>query len=99
MARRCTVVKDKGVQTGNKVSHSNRKTSKRFLPNLQNVSFLSDALSASISLRVSVHTLRSIDKNGGIDSYLLSTANGKLTEDALALKRRIKKAAEKKATA
>ena len=91
MARRCSIT-GKGVQSGNKVSHSNRKTRRRFLPNLQNISFLSDALAATVRLRVSMHTLRSITKNGGLDAFLLKTSNLKLEPEAVQLKRRIKKA-------
>lgn len=95
MARRCDLT-GTGVQTGNKVSHSNRKTRTRFLPNLQKVTLVSDAI-GPVSLRVTVATLRTVDHNGGLDAYLLSTADTKLTEDARTLKRRIKKVAAKKA--
>ncbi len=91
MARRCSIT-GKGVQSGNNVSHSNRKTRRRFLPNLQMVSFTSDALSQTVRLRVSTHALRSITHNGGLDAYLLKTSNLKLEAEALRLKRRIKKA-------
>lgn len=91
MARRCQIT-GVGVQTGNKVSHSNRKTRRRFVPNLQPVSLLSDALGTHITLRVTVATLRTIDHNGGIDSYLLSTATARLTPEAVKLKHKIRKA-------
>lgn len=92
MARRCALT-GKGVQTGNKISHSNRKSRRRFLPNIQNVSLVSEALGCAVTLRIPASTLRSIDKNGGLDAYLTSTANTQLTEEAVKLKRRIKKAA------
>lgn len=97
MSRRCEVT-GVGVQYGNKVSHSNHKTSKRFLPNLQKVTMLSDVLEMPVKLRLTVATIRTIEHNGGLDAYLLSTSNLKLTELARKLKRKIeKKLDEKKA--
>lgn len=97
MSRRCDLT-GKGIQYGNNVSHSNRKTRRRFLPNLCEVSLLSDALGKPVSLRICAHTLRSVEHNGGLDNYLLTTSNLKLTLEAQRIKRRIKKAlAEKKA--
>lgn len=90
MARRCAVT-GTGSQFGHKVSHSNRKTNVRFLPNLQTVSLLSDALGTRITLRVTAATLRSIEHNGGLDAYLLKHAESKLTPQAARLKRQIKK--------
>ena len=78
---------------GNNVSHAHNKTRRRFLPNIQQTSLLSDALGQAISLSLSTHAIRSIEKNGGLDAYLLSTPNAKLTDEARRLKRRIKKAA------
>jgi large subunit ribosomal protein L28 len=94
MARRCTLT-GKAVLSGNKVSHSKRKCKKRFLPNLQNVSLLSDILASNIKLRISTNALRSIEVNGGLDSYLLTTKCSNLTVEAATLKRRIKKALSK----
>lgn len=82
----------KTVQSGNNVSHSNRKTRRRFLPNMQSAVLTSEALGTSTRLRVTVNTLRSIDHNGGLDGFLLSTPASKLTEEAATLKRRVKKA-------
>ncbi|HIJ44279.1 MAG TPA: 50S ribosomal protein L28 [Rhodospirillaceae bacterium] len=96
MARRCGIT-GKGVQAGNNVSHAHNKTRRRFLPNLQVVSILSDALGKTVRLRISTHALRSIESKGGLDAYLLGARKGKLTTEALRLKRRIKKALEKKA--
>lgn len=92
MSRRCSIT-GKGVLAGNNVSHAHNKTRRRFLPNVQQTSLLSDALGQSISLKLSTRAIRSIEKNGGLDAYLLSTPNTKLTEEAVRLKRRIKKAA------
>ena len=70
MARRC-IVTGKGVMTGNNVSHANNKTRRRFLPNLQSVSLLSETLGATVTLRVSTRGLRTIEHNGGLDAYLV----------------------------
>jgi large subunit ribosomal protein L28 len=91
MARRCSLTA-KAVLAGNKVSHSNRKSRRRFLPNLQEVSLLSDVLNASFKMRITTHALRSIEINGGLDKYLISASSEKLSSEALSLKKRIKKA-------
>src|SRR3546814_1494829 len=78
MARRCAIT-GKGVQSGNNVSHANNKTRRRFLPNLQDTSLLSDALGQMVRLRLTVHALRTIEHNGGLDAYLLKTTDLKLT--------------------
>ena len=85
MSQRCTVT-GKGIQSGNNVSHSNRKSKRRFLPNLQQVSLHSDALGKNIRMRITASTLRTIDHNGGIDNYLLTTHSKALSEDARKLK-------------
>src|SRR5215467_5309852 len=90
MARRCAVT-GKGVQTGNNVSHANNRTRRRFLPNMQEVTLMSDVLGRSVRLRVSVHGLRSIEHNGGLDSFLLKTRAAQLSPEALKLKRAIAK--------
>ena len=69
MARRCAIT-GKGVLAGNNVSHANNKTRRRFLPNLQNVSVMSEALGRPVSLRVSTNGLRTIEHKGGIDAFL-----------------------------
>jgi large subunit ribosomal protein L28 len=97
MSRRCQIT-GKGVLTGNNVSHANNKTRRRFLPNLQDASLLSDALGTAVRLRVCTRALRTIEHNGGIDAYLLGTANRGLTEDAKALKRRILRVQAKRAS-
>ncbi len=88
MARRC-IVTGKGVQTGNNVSHANNKTRRRWLPNLQETALVSEALSESVAIRVSVHGLRTIEHRGGIDAYLLGVADTKLPADLRRLKKRI----------
>ena len=90
MSRRCSVT-GTGSQFGNKVSHSNHKTRTRFMPNLQHVSLMSDVLGTSVSLRVTAHTLRSIEHNGGLDNYLLKKSATKMTPEAAKLKRQIKR--------
>ena len=96
MSRRC-VLTGKAVMTGNNVSHANNKTRRRFLPNLQKSSLLSDALGHSVHLRVTTRALKRIEINGGIDAYLISVSNLKLGEEALKLKKRIERALAKKA--
>jgi large subunit ribosomal protein L28 len=91
MARRCTIT-GKGVMTGNNVSHAHNKTRRRFLPNLQNVSLLSDALGQRVRMRVSMSAVRTIEHGGGLDAYLMATPNAKLPREARRLKRRIEKA-------
>jgi large subunit ribosomal protein L28 len=91
MARRC-VVTGKGVQVGHNVSHSNVKTKRRFLPNLQHTSVLSDAL-GSIRLRVTAAAIRTIEYKGGIDAFLRNTPDRKLSPEIRRLKRRVEKAA------
>lgn len=98
MARRCALT-GVGVQSGNNVSHANNRTRRRFLPNVQNVTLISDALGSSISLKLTPASLRTVEHNGGLDNYLLTTSNLKLTEEAQRLKRRVKRALEKKKAA
>ncbi len=95
MARRCALT-GKGVQTGNNVSHAHNKTRRRFLPNLQQASVLSDALGQTFRMRISVHALRTIEHKGGLDAFLLNTRDSTLSEEARRLKRRVRKAVEQK---
>ncbi|MCB5943754.1 50S ribosomal protein L28 [Acidocella sp. KAb 2-4] len=97
MARRCDLT-GKTVQSGNNVSHANNKTRRRFLPNLQVTTLLSDAL-GNVRLRLSTRAIRTIEHNGGLDAYLLSQTNAKLTDEGLALKRRLERALAKKSAA
>jgi len=78
MARVCPLT-GKKVQYGNRVSHANNKTRHRFLPNLQNVSFLSDILGMPIKMRLSTNAIRSVEKNGGIDKFLLTAKTSSLS--------------------
>ena len=98
MARRCGIT-GKGVLTGNNVSHANNRTRRRFLPNLQESSFFSEALATSVRIRISTNGIRTIEHNGGLDSFLLGTPDRKLPEEALVLKRRIARAKEKREAA
>ena len=94
MARRCELT-GIAVQSGNKVSHSNRKTRTRFLPNLVQVTLTSDMLERSVRLRVAAAALRSVEHRGGLDNYLVKQSDGDLSSGAVALKREIvKKLAE-----
>lgn len=91
MARRCPIT-GKGVLSGNNVSHANNKTRRRFLPNLQATSVMSDALDKPVRLRVSTHGLRTIEHRGGIDSFLQKAKSADLTPELRRLKRQIIKA-------
>ena len=91
MSRRCSIT-GKGVMSGNNVSHAHNKTRRRFLPNLQRSSLLSDALGQSVKLRISTSTIRTIEKNGGLDAYLLGTSNRHLTLEGQRLKKRVQRA-------
>ena len=81
----------KKVQFGNNVSHSKRRTRRTFHPNIQKITFTSDSLGCDVSLNVSVSALRTVLKKGGIDAYLLKTADENLAEEGLRLKRRVLK--------
>jgi large subunit ribosomal protein L28 len=96
MARRCDFT-GKGVQSGHNVSHANNKTKRRFLPNLQDTSLFSDALDRQVQVRMSTSAIRTVEKRGGIDAFLTSTASSKLGSKARVLKRQIQKALEKTA--
>ena len=91
MAKRCPIT-GKGVQAGNTVSHAKNATRRRFMPNLQSVSLMSEILGNLIHFRISTHGLRTIEHNGGLDNYLLSTPNSRLTDEAKSIKKRILKA-------
>jgi len=94
MSRRCELT-GKAVQTGNKVSHSNRKTRTRFLPNLCEVTLLSEALGKGFKLRIAAAAIRSVEHRGGLDAFLIKADDADLSSGALAIKRNIvKKQAE-----
>jgi large subunit ribosomal protein L28 len=90
MSRRCDLT-GKGVLVGHKVSHSNIKTKRRFLPNLLNVTMISDTLGRSVRLRVSANALKTVDHRGGLDAYLLNAKNDVLAPKARDLKKAIQK--------
>jgi large subunit ribosomal protein L28 len=97
MSRRCSIT-GKGALVGHSVSHANNKTKRRFLPNLQTISVLSDALRGPVRLRLSTNAIRTIEHNGGIDAYLTGISDARLPTEARRLKRRIV-AARRKAEA
>src|SRR5258705_7481779 len=90
MSRRCELT-GKSAQVGHKVSHSNIKTKRRFLPNLINVTMISDTLGRTVKLRVSANALRSVDHRGGLDAFLTKARAAELSPRALDLKRQIAK--------
>jgi large subunit ribosomal protein L28 len=91
MARRCAIT-GKGVQVGHNVSHANNKTKRRFLPNLQQISLLSDVL-GPIRMRITAAAIRTIEHKGGIDAFLRNTPNRKLAPEIRRLKRKVEAAA------
>ena len=90
MSRRCELT-GKAVLSGHLVSHSNRKTKRKVLPNLCNVTLQSDTLQRSVRLRISAHALRSVEHRGGLDAFLAKAKADELSSGALALKREIEK--------
>jgi large subunit ribosomal protein L28 len=90
MSRRCELT-GKGVQSGHNVSHANNKTKRVFRPNVQTVSLASDSLGRNVSLRVSMNALRTIDRRGGLDAFLLKAKDSALSPRALRLKRMVAK--------
>ena len=88
MSRRCSVTQ-KGVLTGNNVSHANNKTRRRFLPNLNTLNLYSDLLKMSFKLKLSNHGLRTIEHNGGLDRYLLSTPVTKLSPEMVKIRKKL----------
>jgi large subunit ribosomal protein L28 len=90
MSRRCELM-GKNAQVGHLVSHSQIKTKRRFMPNLCDVTLISDTLGRSVRLRISAHALRSVEHRGGLDAYLLKARDTELSDRALRLKREIAK--------
>ena len=88
MARRCELT-GKGVLTGNNVSHANNKSKRRFLPNLQEVSLMSDALERTVRLRISTNALRSVEHRGGLDAFLAKASDDELSPRARLLRKEI----------
>jgi large subunit ribosomal protein L28 len=93
MSRICELT-GKGRQVGHNVSHANNKTKRVFLPNLQNVTLMSEGLDRSFKFRVSTQGLRSVEHVGGLDNWLLKTSDTKLSDNAQKVKRELKKKAE-----
>ena len=98
MSRRCRIT-GKTVLAGNNVSHANNKTRRRFLPNLQTASLLSDALGTPVRLRLSTRAIRTVEKKGGIDAFLLGTPDRRLGVEVMVVKRRVRRAQDKRAAA
>ncbi len=88
MAKRCQLT-GKSVMSGNNVSHANNRTRRRFLPNLQSASMQSEILERKISLRVSTSAMRTVEKHGGLDAFLMQARNVELANEAQKLKREI----------
>jgi len=95
MTRRCTLT-GKTMQVGNRVSHSNKKTKHRFMPNLQSKLLYSDILQSNIRVRLAASALRTIDHVGGIDAFLLKTPAAKLPPEGVVLKKRIRGAQKRR---
>ncbi len=96
MARRCELT-GKAVLTGNNVSHANNKNRRRFLPNLCDVSLMSDSLGQTFKMRVSAHALRSVEHRGGLDAFLAKARDNDLSLRAQRIKRKVEKAQEAEA--
>ena len=92
MSRRCELT-GKGVMVGNNVSHANNKTKRRFLPNLNDVTLMSESLNQSFRLKVSAAALRTVDHRGGLDAFLVKAKDADLSPKALKIKRDIERAA------
>ncbi|MFC0199487.1 50S ribosomal protein L28 [Paracoccus rhizosphaerae] len=98
MSRVCELT-GKGPMTGNNVSHANNKTRRRFLPNLNEVTLLSEKLGRGYSLRISAAALRSVDHRGGLDAFLSKAKDTDLSDRALKIKRELSKAEGEAASA
>ncbi|WP_226782182.1 50S ribosomal protein L28 [Oceaniglobus trochenteri] len=91
MSRRCELT-GKGPMSGNNVSHANNKTRRRFLPNLNEVSLMSESLGRTFKLRISAAALRTVDHRGGLDGFMAKAKDAELSADALKIKKEIAKA-------
>ena len=94
MSRICDLT-GKGVVSGQNIAHSNTKTKRRFQPNLQNVTLMSESLGRRLSLRIATSTLRTVQKRGGLDAFLLGTDDDKLGPRGLRIKRAVQRAHSK----
>ena len=90
MAKVCEI-SGKKPMSGNNVSHANNRTKRRFIPNLQNVKFYSETLQKYINLNITIRTMKTVEKNGGLDSYLIKTSNKNLADTAIKIKKQILK--------
>ena len=91
MARRCELT-GKGVMTGNTVSHALNRARRRYLPNLINVSLLSDVLGRTVKLRIAAAALRTVEHRGGLDAFLVKASDDELSPNALTLKKEVRAA-------
>lgn len=98
MARVCELT-GKNPMSGNNVSHANNKLRRRFLPNLCNVSLMSEAMGLTYRFRISAHALKTVEHRGGLDAFLLKAAKDELSDKARKLKASIAKKLETKAAA
>lgn len=98
MARRCELT-GKAVMTGNNVSHANNKSRRRFLPNLKNVSLMSEALERTVRLRISIAALRSVEHRGGLDAFLAKAKDAELSDRARLLRKEVMAKIAENATA
>ena len=94
MSKVCEI-SGKKPMSGNNVSHANNRTKRRFIPNLQNVKLYSGTLQKYINLNITVRTMKTVEKNGGLDSYLIKTSNKNLAETAIKIKKQILKSNKK----
>ncbi len=90
MSKICEI-SGKKPMSGNNVSHANNRTKRRFIPNLQNVKLYSGTLQKYINLNITIRTMKTVEKNGGLDSYLIKTSNKNLAETAVKIKKQILK--------
>ena len=90
MSKMCEI-SGKKPMSGNNVSHANNRTKRRFLPNLQSVKLYSGILQKYINLNITIRTMKTVEKNGGLDSYLIKTSNRNLADKAIKIKKQILK--------
>tara|TARA_B100001057_G_C22842409_1_gene947593 strand:- start:787 stop:1071 length:285 start_codon:yes stop_codon:yes gene_type:complete len=90
MSKMCEISGRKPM-TGNNVSHANNRTKRRFIPNLQNVKLYSSILQKYINLNITVRTMKTVEKNGGLDTYLIKTSDRNLADTAIKIKKKILK--------
>jgi large subunit ribosomal protein L28 len=90
MSRQCELT-GKAVLSGNNVSHANNKTRRKFLPNLCNVTLMSDVLGQKVRLKISAAALRSVEHRGGLDNFLIKAKASELSSKAVLIKRQVQK--------